>query len=369
MTLRPRLTTATSSTTSDNAKRALGTKKTKDKTKDNKRLKTTPKDDLTTSISPDSGVYTLFYTPTRQLISPISITRSFVSTTTVSPTTTRTSVFPKWILDCGSTRHLSSTCPNNAICLPKTIPICVAGGSFVYSKYSGSVTLVCTTSETKTILTLSDVLWVPNLEYNLLSVSTLTRLGAELHYDGLRARIYGVPTRTRSVHEDLSKSWAPDVESASKKLKKLVGEAYLEDGLYFLKCRQPHQPTHAEKPSLAVERDLCHFTTRKYRQDVPPKDNLSLVAHSGCRLSSPHALSGPSNDRQLRYEIDAALQGESTNSDANLGPSLDGQERRTATPVATSTKSNTLRNDHSRPQKARFCPKLGQSSPKGLLWR
>ena len=110
---------------------------------------------------------------------------------------------------------------------------------------------------------------------------------------------------------------------------------------------------------MAVERDLCHFTTRKYRQDVPPKDNLSLVAHSGCRLSSPHALSGPSNDRQLCYEIDAALQDESTNSDANLGPSLDGQEENSH----TSRDFNEVKHSEKRPLSTSKSEVLPQTGP------
>ena len=223
MTLRPRLTTSTTSTTSGNAKRALGTKKTKNNTNSNKRLKTSPKNDLTAPTSTETGMYASLYMCSLNLNSSISVSRAFVASSPVSQTTTKTTTFPKWILDCGSTRHLSSTRPNNAVCLSKTIPISVAGGGLVYAEYSGSVTLHCPPPNGMSVLTLSDVLWIPKLEFCLLSVSLLTRLGATLHYDGLRARIYGVPTSQRRGHSVLSKSRSPEAASPAGKVRKLIG--------------------------------------------------------------------------------------------------------------------------------------------------
>ena len=59
--------------------------------------------------------------------------------------------------------------------------------------FDSTVKIVDAIPNGETVLTLSNVLWVPSLEFCLLSVSSLTRLGGKLCYNGLRARIYGLP--------------------------------------------------------------------------------------------------------------------------------------------------------------------------------
>ena len=167
-----------------------------------------------------------------------------------------------------------------------------------------------------------------------------------------------------STHLATSTSSSPDVESADNKLKKLVGEAYLEDGLYFLNSKLLRGPAHANKASLQSDPGVSHLYKPK---NVLPEDNLSLRAHSGCRLARPPAFSGPAHHRNDCSGIDSVLRDDSTIGHTTLGPCLNdqGKTSRTAAPM----KHYALRRNHPRPQKERFCPKLDQSSPKGLLWR
>lgn len=112
----------------------------------------------------------------------------------------------KWILDSGATNHMVNdiSCLNSVQNFGKQREIQLAeNGKSAYSWKNGTVNCY---SDKKVKLVISDVLYVPQLRYNLLSLKKLTSLGLIVVFVGKKAII--------------------------KKSGKTVGTGFMENGLY-----------------------------------------------------------------------------------------------------------------------------------------
>ena len=69
----------------------------------------------------------------------------------------------------------------------------------------------------------------------------------------------------------MSKSKSPEATSTAGKVKKLIGEAYLRDGLYFLNCDEAQNPTTTRQ---GQDPTTCRHPASENCQSVLPNGNF-----------------------------------------------------------------------------------------------
>ncbi|XP_062541020.1 uncharacterized protein LOC134209055 [Armigeres subalbatus] len=90
----------------------------------------------------------------------------------------------RWILDSGATEHMVQTadCLRNVVKLDQPVPIVVASGKVVYGRHSGTVKMVSMVGGRRINSVMNDVLYVPELQYNLFSVRRIGKLGMRVTF-------------------------------------------------------------------------------------------------------------------------------------------------------------------------------------------
>ena len=98
-----------------------------------------------------------------------------------------------WYLDSGCTEHLTKSRDllKNVRTLEKPIQIRSAkSGTFLIAREMGDLTVEAIVREQKNLVTINNVLLVPNLEFNLLSVRKLEMIGLKIVFENGKGNIY-----------------------------------------------------------------------------------------------------------------------------------------------------------------------------------
>ena len=113
----------------------------------------------------------------------------------------------KWILDSGASDHM--VCARNWLCdvqkLEEPVIIKVASGQTLQCRYAGKVNMVANVGEREIKCTVENVLFVPELSYNLFSIRRVSQLGMQVVFDKDKALIKrdGSVVCTGSRHDRL----------------------------------------------------------------------------------------------------------------------------------------------------------------------
>lgn len=97
----------------------------------------------------------------------------------------------KWILDSGASEHMVHTadCLRDVKKLETPVPIMVASGKVVHSNYSGTVDMELRVGERRIKSTVNEVLYVPELQYNLFSIRRVGKLGMRITFERDQVKI------------------------------------------------------------------------------------------------------------------------------------------------------------------------------------
>lgn len=97
----------------------------------------------------------------------------------------------KWILDSGASRHMvfDSSYLRNIKQLEKPVPIITASGEVDYSYFYGVADIITRVGNKEINATVTNVLLVPGMEYNLFSILSTGKLGMTTTFDGSCAKI------------------------------------------------------------------------------------------------------------------------------------------------------------------------------------
>nr|XP_029710223.1 uncharacterized protein LOC115256104 [Aedes albopictus] len=90
-----------------------------------------------------------------------------------------------WILDSGASEHMVHTadCLQDVVKQKQPVPIVVASGKVVYGRYSGSIKITSLVGGRRIDYVVNDVLYVPELQYNLFSIRCVGKLGMRVTFE------------------------------------------------------------------------------------------------------------------------------------------------------------------------------------------
>nr|XP_029719394.1 uncharacterized protein LOC115261628 [Aedes albopictus] len=97
----------------------------------------------------------------------------------------------EWILDSGATNHMTkdSSIFSEMRRLKRSVEVLVANGEKLKADYCGDVVLYATVGNKKKKCEVRNVLYLPGLNCNILSVNRVTRAGLEVRFVGNRTHI------------------------------------------------------------------------------------------------------------------------------------------------------------------------------------
>ena len=185
----------------------------------------------------------------------------------------------RWIVDSAASHHLSNSKCNMTDLkrLRHQKRVKVGNGKYVYAKHEGSVKILVKTGNSIRYVKLHNVLFVPKLKFNLVSVSKSAEHGKKVEFVQSRCRIVDITTgQTVVTASKVGELYYLDcVKQGSQNVGKKVSEKEMEKAL--LSIKENSFKEEMLKRLKSIEEDKCHM---QKRLDDFEKDRHSNESYS-----------------------------------------------------------------------------------------